>query len=60
MGKITEKFGVKIRGVNLGGWLVLEKWMTPSLFEGLNATDETSFRVEPGKKAQGILHRHWN
>lgn len=23
----------KIRGVNLGGWLVLEPWITPSLFE---------------------------
>ena len=27
-----------LRGVNLGGWLVLEKWMTPSLFDGLSAT----------------------
>ena len=33
---------VKLRGVNLGGWLVLEKWMTPSVFEGLQATDETT------------------
>ena len=23
----------KIRGVNLGGWLVLEEWMTPKLFD---------------------------
>ena len=23
----------KIRGVNLGGWLVLEEWMLPQLFE---------------------------
>lgn len=22
----------KVRGVNLGGWFVLEAWMTPSLF----------------------------
>jgi glucan 1,3-beta-glucosidase len=29
-----------IRGVNLGGWLVLEKWMTPELFEGTTAKDE--------------------
>jgi len=28
------------RGVNLGGWLVLEKWITPSLFSGTLATDE--------------------
>lgn len=30
----------KIKGVNLGGWLVLEKWMSPSLFTGTNAEDE--------------------
>jgi glucan 1,3-beta-glucosidase len=33
----------KIRGVNLGGWLVLEKWMTPALFEGTSAKDETDY-----------------
>lgn len=27
-------------GVNLGGWLVLEKWMTPSVFAGTDATNE--------------------
>ena len=32
-----NKYGRKLRGVNLGGWLLLEKWMTPSLFEGLEA-----------------------
>lgn len=31
--------GKKLRGVNLGGWLLLEKWITPSLFDGLDATD---------------------
>ncbi|MGB2787034.1 MAG: glycoside hydrolase family 5 protein [Candidatus Saccharimonadaceae bacterium] len=31
-----------IKGVNLGGWLVLEKWMTPSLFSGTEARDEYS------------------
>lgn len=30
----------KIKGVNLGGWLVLEKWMTPHLFDATNADDE--------------------
>lgn len=29
-----------IRGVNLGSWLVLEKWMTPEVFEGADAYDE--------------------
>lgn len=49
----------KIRGVNLGGWLVLEKWMTPSLFQGLAALDETGFCVELGVKATDILQQHW-
>jgi glucan 1,3-beta-glucosidase len=53
------KFGKKIRGVNLGGWLVLEKWMTPSLFEGLSATDETTFCVELGETARDRLVPHW-
>lgn len=30
----------KIRGLNLGGWLVLEKWMTPELYESYKAEDE--------------------
>ena len=30
----------KIKGVNLGNWLVLEKWMSPELFEGTDAEDE--------------------
>ncbi len=32
-----------MRGVNLGGWLVLEPWITPSLFEGTNAPDEFTY-----------------
>ncbi len=34
------KFGFgsdKIRGVNLGGWFVLEPWITPSIFEATPA-----------------------
>ena len=49
----------KLRGVNLGGWLVLEKWMTPSLFHGLTAEDETAFCIELGDSAQRILQTHW-
>lgn len=49
----------KIRGVNLGGWLVLERWMTPSLFAGLDAKDETDFCVELGERAQSALRAHW-
>lgn len=30
----------KIKGTNLGNWLVLEKWMSPKMFEGTGAEDE--------------------
>ena len=29
-----------VKGVNLGNWLGLEKWMSPALFEGTTAEDE--------------------
>lgn len=45
-----------LRGVNLGGWLVLERWMTPSLFEGSLARDEYSLMQEAG--SQEKLERH--
>ena len=56
---MTKNKGKKLRGVNLGGWLVLEKWMTPSIFEGLNATDETTYCVELGGAAETRLKHHW-
>ncbi len=38
-------------GVNLGGWLIIEKWLTPSVFEGLEATDEWELsQTEEGRK----------
>ena len=52
--------GMRLRGVNLGGWLVLEKWMKPSLFEGLAATDETSWCAELGAAAPSRLRAHWD
>jgi glucan 1,3-beta-glucosidase len=50
----------RLRGVNLGGWLVLEKWMKPSLFEGLAAKDETTWCVELGPEAPARLRAHWD
>ncbi|MFI5316947.1 MAG: glycoside hydrolase family 5 protein [Myxococcota bacterium] len=50
----------RLRGVNLGGWLVLEKWMKPSLFAGLAATDETTWCVELGRDAPARLRGHWD
>jgi glucan 1,3-beta-glucosidase len=47
-----------LRGVNLGGWLVLEKWITPSLFSGLKAQDEYSFCKELADEASDRLKQH--
>jgi len=52
----------KIKGVNLGGWLVLEKWMHPALFDGVNADcfDETTFSTclnDTEKQARLKVHR---
>ncbi|MEE4463820.1 cellulase family glycosylhydrolase, partial [Azotobacter chroococcum] len=55
-----NKSDLKLRGVNLGSWLVLEKWMVPSLFEGLAATDETTWCAELGERAGERLRAHWN
>ena len=27
---------MKVKGVNLGNWLVLEKWMSPALFAAIS------------------------
>lgn len=43
-------------GVNFGGWLIIEKWMTPSLFKGTNAVDEFTFMQAP--EARQKLRQH--
>ena len=46
-----------LRGVNFGGWLVLEKWMTPTLFAGTDAVDEYTFSKSQGAKQKIEQHR---
>lgn len=49
-----------IHGVNLSGWLVLEPWVTPSLFAGTGAFDEIELAasVEPSRYAAMVAkHR---
>lgn len=45
----VSKNNKKINGVNLGGWLVFEKWITPSLFEGTDAEDEFNLQKQQSK-----------
>jgi len=47
----------QLRGVNLGGWLVIEKWMTPSLFTGTSAKDEYTFMQTLGADIKIEHHR---
>ncbi|GJE86367.1 glycoside hydrolase family 5 protein [Phanerochaete sordida] len=54
----------KVRGVNLGGWLVLEPWITPSLFDNTgnpNIVDEWTFcEMQNRTKATEALTHHWD
>ncbi|KAJ6609397.1 glycoside hydrolase family 5 protein [Mycena sp. CBHHK59/15] len=54
----------KVRGVNLGGWLVLEPWITPSLFDNTgntNIVDEWTFgSLQSRATATAALTNHWN
>ena len=47
-----------INGINLGGWLVLEKWITPSLFEGLSVSDEYGLCKQGDSTAIKRLAKH--
>lgn len=49
-----------LKGVNLGNWLVLEKWMSPSLFDGTTAEDEYYLPTQLSKEvyeARIKIHR---
>ncbi|KAJ3564549.1 hypothetical protein NP233_g8229 [Leucocoprinus birnbaumii] len=54
----------KVRGVNIGGWLVLEPWITPSIFDNTGDSrviDEWTFGkfVNPST-ASSVLSNHWS
>jgi glucan 1,3-beta-glucosidase len=48
----------KLRGVNLGAWLVLERWMTPDTYRGTDAQDEYTLCLTLGDKAKSRLDEH--
>lgn len=54
----------KVRGVNLGGWLVLEPWITPSIFDNTGndkIVDEWTFgKYQSKSTATSVLKNHWN
>ncbi|KAJ7066941.1 glycoside hydrolase family 5 protein [Mycena amicta] len=52
-----------IRGVNLGGWLVSEPWIKPSLYNQTGnpaIVDEYTFgQMQDAQTAQSVLQSHW-
>lgn len=49
----------RIRGVNFGNWLVLEKWMSPDVFSGTDAEDEVWLnRLEEPQKLAARMKQH--
>ncbi|TVY26751.1 Glucan 1,3-beta-glucosidase [Lachnellula hyalina] len=55
----------KVRGVNIGGWLVLEPFITPSIFQALDQSlgivDEYTLTNKLGTTAAyNILKPHWD
>ena len=48
-----------LRGINLGGWLVAERWMTPELFVGSSAIDEYGLHADTDEQmGQRVLRHH--
>lgn len=49
---------VALKGINLGGWLIAERWMTPALFEGVRESGERAIGREMPEQAPGRLGKH--
>jgi len=50
-----------VRGVNLGSWLILEKWITPSVFNGVDANDEWQLLSKLGyTEGEKRMKAHWD
>ncbi|KAB8346106.1 hypothetical protein FH972_023154 [Carpinus fangiana] len=62
---LTSKFmygTTPIRGVNLGGWLSLEPFITPSLFSSTSTppiVDEYTLTASLGANAPNVLEKHY-
>ncbi len=56
----TNALTGKLHGVNLGAWLVLERWIVPSVFGNSSAQDEYTLGKQMGKKAMADhMNRHY-
>ncbi|EIW78117.1 glycoside hydrolase family 5 protein [Coniophora puteana RWD-64-598 SS2] len=50
----------KQRGVNLGSWFVLERWISDSPFASAAPPGQSDLDVARGSNAKAILERHWD
>ncbi|KAK4627002.1 Glucan 1,3-beta-glucosidase [Fulvia fulva] len=56
----------KVRGVNIGGWLLLEPWITPSIFQQFDQSrgimDEYTLGQALGAQQarEQVLQKHWD
>ena len=50
-----------IRGVNIGSWLLLERWMVPELFRENNSSsnDEYHFMLDLGDRKEAVMKEHY-
>lgn len=59
---LLDKRQGSIKGVNIGGWLVLEPWITPSIFQRYDGSivDEYTLCQKDPNNAAGVLRAHWD
>lgn len=58
---ILDKRQGPTRGVNLGGWLVLEPWITPSIFQKYDGSVVDEYTLcQKDPNAQSVLQAHWS
>jgi glucan 1,3-beta-glucosidase len=50
----------KQRGVNLGAWFVLERWITNAPFQFAEGPGQSDLDIARGKDAKVILESHWD
>ncbi|KAF8968627.1 glycoside hydrolase superfamily [Flammula alnicola] len=48
------------RGVNLGSWFVLERWIADEPFQCAKAPAQSDLDVAHGQRAKQILEHHWD
>lgn len=58
---LDKRQGAPIRGVSLGGWLVLEPWITPSIFQKYDGSIVDEYTLcQKDPNAQAVLQAHWS